>query len=416
MAHQPSNDGFRTSREAALSENPALGNSPKVVVETASIGSGKAEDQFPLFVGTVSAWGVRLPFETEKKRGVVGPIPDPKWVCLKLETLNEEGNMFHSWKFGTKHLGFMQLSEVTVGCEVYVPLDGSLSAHMNIGRQVMHNDEYVQAEVRIRPYQPSAFRGEGVEEEEEEELEEVEEEDEENNEEVKEGEDLDSEARGGGSSEKKRTANKNIYTEHKQQMKKASISLLKTTNAVSIQDWIGHARQFYPGGLPHGLLEPIVPGVLAITMSPYGNLQCSMSTLWKQNGIVMECVNNVLWALQVYLEETVRRAKAKILLGEKAGTQPSVGKDEGTTAPSNKSQQYYGRLKTASRAMHKLVLHRYDSQREHSAEEVNVFYTYWSKPDCLMLSLGNIFPSFNFQTLNPKTMCEPAVMKPFSPD
>jgi hypothetical protein len=81
MAHQPGDDGFRTSREAALSGNPALVRSLKVVVETASIGSGKAEDQFPLFEGTVSAWGVRLPFEIEKKRGAVGPFPDSKWVC-----------------------------------------------------------------------------------------------------------------------------------------------------------------------------------------------------------------------------------------------------------------------------------------------------------------------------------------------
>jgi hypothetical protein len=59
MAHQPGDDGFRTLRVAALSGNLALVSSPKVVVETASIGSGKAEDQSPLFLGTVSGWGVR---------------------------------------------------------------------------------------------------------------------------------------------------------------------------------------------------------------------------------------------------------------------------------------------------------------------------------------------------------------------
>jgi hypothetical protein len=35
---------------------------------------------------------------------------------------------------------------------------------------------------------------------------------------------------------------------------------------------------------------------------------------------------------------------------------------------------------------------------------------------CSTLSLGNIFPTFSFQTLNPKTTCEPAVMKPLSPE
>ena len=86
------------------------------------------------------------------------------------------------------------------GSGVYVPLDGSLSAHMNIGQHAMHNDEDVQDEVRIRPYQPSAFRGEGVEEEEEEE--------ERHNDEDKEGEGLDNEGGGSGS------------TRHTQQIKK----------------------------------------------------------------------------------------------------------------------------------------------------------------------------------------------------
>ena len=270
MSHQPGDDVFRESRQAALSENPALAKSPKVVVETASIGSGRAKDQVSLLVGTVSDWGVRLPFEKEKQRGVVGLVPDSKWVCFKLETLNEEGKMFHYWKVGTKDHGNMLISEATVGFEIYVPLDGSLCAHLNIGRHVMHNGEYVQADVRIRPYQPSALRGEEVEEKEGEEKEE-EEEEEKNNEEEKEGEDLDNEGRGGGSSGKKGTANK-MYTEHKQQIKKALNMLLKTTNAVRTEDWNEHARQCYPADLPNGLLEPIDPGVIGITMSPYGNV------------------------------------------------------------------------------------------------------------------------------------------------
>jgi hypothetical protein len=389
MAHQPADDGFRTSREAALSENPALVKSPMVVVETASIGSGRAKDQVSLLVGTVSDWGVRLPFENEKNKGVLGPLPDSKWVCLKLEALKEEGKMFHSWKFGTEHHGYMRINEATVGCVIYVPLDGSLCAHMNIGRQVMHNGEYVQADVRIRPYQPSALRGEevgekeGEEEEEEveekegeEEEEEVEEEEEEEEEEEKkEGGILDNEGRGGGGSGKKGTANKNIHTEYKQQMNKAFKMLLKTTTAVPIQVWNEHARQCYPEGLPNGLLEPIEPGVIAITMSPYGKVQCAVSTAWDENGIIKEGLGNVLWALQVFLEQTVFKAKAKISLGEKAGTQPPVEKNEVTKVRSSKSNRYSGRIKTAARELHRLILLGYNSQREHSTGEVNVFHT-----------------------------------------
>ena len=97
--------------------------------------------------------------------------------------------MFHSWNVGTKHHGHMRIYEATVGCVIYVPLDGSLCAHMNIGRHVRHNGEYVQADVRIRPYQPSALRGEEVEEKEgeEEEEEEKEEKEEEEEEEVNRG-------------------------------------------------------------------------------------------------------------------------------------------------------------------------------------------------------------------------------------
>jgi hypothetical protein len=59
---------------------------------------------------------------------------------------------------------------------------------MNIGRHVRHNGEYVQADVRIRPYQPSALRGEEVEEKEGEEEEEEEKEEKEEEEEEKEEE------------------------------------------------------------------------------------------------------------------------------------------------------------------------------------------------------------------------------------
>ena len=392
MAHQPGDAGFRTSWEAARSENPALVKSPKVVVETASIGAGRAEDQVSLLVGTVSEWGVRQPFENEKRRGVLGPLPDSKWVCVKLETLNEEGKMFHSWNVGTKHHGHMRIHEATVGCVIYVPLDGSLCAHMNIGRHVRHNGEYVQDDVRIRPYQPSALRGEEVEEkegeeEEEEEKEEKEEEEEEKeeeeevNEEEKEGEDLDNEGRGGGGSGKKGTANQ--YT---QQISKAVKMLLKTTTAVPIQDWNEHARESYPEGLPNGLLEPIAPGVIAITMSPYGKVQCAVSADWDDNAIIKEGLCNVLWAIQVFLEQIVFKARAKISLGEKAGTLPPVEKNEVTKVPSthyngrrnhDRSNHYNVRLKSAARELHRLILDGYLSQREHSTGEVNVFHTYW---------------------------------------
>jgi hypothetical protein len=67
---------------------------------------------------------------------------------------------------------------------------------------------------------------------------------------------------------------------------------------------------------------------------------------------------------------------SQIPLGrEGTGTQLSVGKDEG----SNKSQQYYGMLRKASREMHRLVFLGDDSQREHSNDEVKGFHTQWSK-------------------------------------
>jgi hypothetical protein len=110
--------------------------------------------------------------------------------------------------------------------------------------------------------------------------------------------------------------------------------LLKTTTAVPIQDWNEHARESYPEGLPNGLLEPIAPGVIAITMSPYGKVQCAVSADWDDNAIIKEGLCNVLWAIQVFLEQIVFKARAKISLGEKAGTLPPIEKIEVTKVPS----------------------------------------------------------------------------------
>jgi hypothetical protein len=141
-------------------------------------------------------------------------------------------------------------------------------------------------------------------------------------------------------------------------------------------------------------------------MSPYGNVQCSISKLLKENRIILECVNKVLWGLQVYLEETAMRANAKILLGEKAGTQPPR---QGRR--NHRPKQYeQAILSTASREIHRVVILGYDSQRKHSTEEVKRFSYLWSKPAIALRCRNNIFPTFSFQTLNPKTMCEFATM------
>jgi hypothetical protein len=64
--------------------------------------------------------------------------------------LNEEGNMFHSWKLGTKDHGFMQLSEVTVGCEVYV-LTASESSTRQTPSVIVHPLHLVQVSRDKRP-------------------------------------------------------------------------------------------------------------------------------------------------------------------------------------------------------------------------------------------------------------------------